>query len=412
MIADRYELRGVLGRGGMAEVRDGWDHRLDRAVAIKLLHPTLSGQQDLRRRFDDEARAAAALNHPGIVAVHDRGDHDGAPFIVMERLPGTTLADLISQGPLPPTRVHAMLDDVLGALTVAHGADVLHRDIKPGNILLSPDGETMKVADFGIAKTAGSANTMTGQIIGTMAYMSPERVAGAPASVADDLYAVGVMAYEALTGRRAFPQNNPAALARAIMDTPPPPIAAARPDVGPVLAGVIDRAMARDPQHRFTSAAQMRAAAQGDPRAMTGGVPPAPTARPATRVMTQMGPPMIPPSAPGTVMSPSADYFVPTPQRNPATRRRTVLAAGAIAAAMTVGALAIALGSSSSAPPLESGSTSTPSAPTSAAPPPPLPPKATPVLDQPPPPVDQEQDKGNGKGNGHGRGNGKGNKKG
>ncbi|WP_131811372.1 serine/threonine-protein kinase, partial [Mycolicibacterium monacense] len=250
LLAGRYELREVLGLGGMAEVRDGWDTRLDRAVAIKLLHPAMRAQPDVRSRFEAEARSAAALTHPNIVAVHDYGEDDGTPFIVMERLPGRTLGDVIAAGPMSPAQVRSMLGEVLAALEVAHAAGVLHRDIKPGNILLSADANTLKVADFGIAKTGGAAYTMTGQIIGTLAYMSPERVSGAPASVADDLYAVGVMAHEALLGRRAFPQDNPAAVARAIMDDPPPPVTAFRTDVDPILAGVIERAMTPDPRQR------------------------------------------------------------------------------------------------------------------------------------------------------------------
>ena len=137
LLAGRYEVRGRLGRGGMAEVRDGWDTRLRRPIAIKLLHPAVSAQSGIRNRFDAEARAAAALNHPNIVAVHDSGEHDGTPFIVMERLPGETLAHQIARGPLSQERVHAMLDNVLAALTAAHRAAILHRDIKPGNILLA-----------------------------------------------------------------------------------------------------------------------------------------------------------------------------------------------------------------------------------------------------------------------------------
>ena len=147
------------------------------------MHPAFNAQPGIRGRFEDEARSAARLSHPKIVAVYDFGEHDSTPFIVMERLPGQTLGDVIARGPMPPQRVRAMLSDVLAALTVAHAAGVLHRDIKPGNILISATGDNMKVADFGIAKTAGAAHTMTGQIVGTMAYMSPERVAGAPASV-------------------------------------------------------------------------------------------------------------------------------------------------------------------------------------------------------------------------------------
>ncbi|MGE2732845.1 serine/threonine-protein kinase, partial [Mycolicibacterium vaccae] len=260
LLGGRYELRGLLGRGGMAEVRDAFDTLLRRPVAVKTLHPNLDSLE-YRRRFEQEARAAAVLEHPNIVAVHDFGEHDGSPFIVMERLPGNTLADAMACGPMPPPQVRSMLDDVLAALGAAHRAGVLHRDIKPGNILVSSTGDGLKVGDFGIAKTADAmADTKTGQIIGTMCYMSPERVAGAPASVADDLYAVGVIAYEALLGRRAFPQDNPVAVAHAIVNAPPPPLSTFRLDVDPALAGVIDRSMARDPAHRFRSADDMRAA--------------------------------------------------------------------------------------------------------------------------------------------------------
>jgi serine/threonine-protein kinase len=359
----------------MAEVRDGWDTRLHRAVAVKLLHWGLNAEPDVRRRFEHEARSAAALSHPNIVAVHDYGDHGGRPFIVMERLPGHTLADQIARGPLDPGRVRAMLLDVLSALSAAHAAGVLHRDLKPANILVSAHGDAMKVADFGIAKTAASAQTATGQIVGTMAYLSPERVAGGPGSVADDLYAVGVMGYEALTGRRAFPQDNPAALARAIMDAPPTPLALARPDVDPALAAVMDRAMARDPRQRFADAEQMRAA-------LTGGF------RPATRVLADP-------------LAPSAAYFVPTPPPRRTTRRtRTVLVAASILAALVIAALALALDPSSQQTPEPVGtSTSPPTAittPTSLATPATT---ATPVDEAPP---HKPEKRGNGKKKGDG----------
>ena len=273
VLGGRYELRGVLGRGGMAEVRDGWDTRLDRAVAIKLLYPVFSMQPDNRRRFEIEARAAAALNHPHIVAVHDSGDHDGTPYIVMERLSRRTLADLIAGGPLPAPQVRSIVDDVLSALSAAHAAGILHRDIKPGNILFSHSGLT-KLADFGIAKSAATPHTVTGQIVGTMAYLSADRIAGRPATVADDLYAVGVVGYEALAGRRAFPQENVAELARAIAEHRPVPLAVLRPDVDPTLGAVVDRALAREPQRRFGSAGSMRAALAGRVEPPIGGRPP------------------------------------------------------------------------------------------------------------------------------------------
>lgn len=331
MLAGRYELRDLLGCGGMAEVRDGWDTRLSRPVAVKLLHPHLDSDPGIRGRFEDEARSAAALSHPNIVSVHDSGVHDGRPFIIMERLPGRTLADVMADGPMPPEQVRSVLDDVLAALSAAHAAGVLHRDIKPANILVATTGDHMKVADFGIAKTGGAAHTTTGQIVGTLCYMSPERITGAPASVRDDLYAVGVIGYEALLGRRAFPQDNPAALARAIIDAPPPPpVGAVRNDVDPVLAQVVDRAMSRDPRLRFGSAAQMRAALAGDAVALHAGIiPAAQPPRPGTKVLAQPLPPSraypAPPPAP--------------PQRR--TRARGYLIAAAAVVAFVVAGLAV-----------------------------------------------------------------------
>jgi serine/threonine protein kinase len=376
LLAGRYELRGVLGRGGMAEVREGWDTRLHRAVAIKLLYTALNAEPDVRRRFEHEARSAAGLSHPNIVAVHDYGEHDGRPFIVMERLPGHTLADQIARGPLDPARVRAVLSDVLDALTAAHAAGVLHRDLKPANILVSTTGDAMKVADFGIAKSAGTAQTATGQIVGTIAYMSPERVAGAPGSVGDDLYAVGVMGYEGLTGRRAFPQDNPAALARAIMDAPPPPLGMTRPDVEPSLAAVVDRAMAPDPRQRFADAEHMRAA-------LTGGF------RPATKVLADP-------------LAPSAAYFVPTPPRRRTTRRtRIVLVAASVVSALVIAALALAMDPSSQqqTPAPVGTSTSTPSiTPTSSA----APTTTAVPVDEAPPHKPEKRGNGNGKKKGDG----------
>ena len=154
----RYEVRGVLGRGGMAEVRDGWDVKLRRPVAIKLLNSGTGALPESRLRFETEARAAARLTGRHVVVVHDVGEDDGLPFIVMERLPGVSLADHIARGPLPPAFVQVVLDCVLGALVEAHNAGILHRDVKPGNILFTATGEP-KLADFGIAKTAGVAHT-------------------------------------------------------------------------------------------------------------------------------------------------------------------------------------------------------------------------------------------------------------
>lgn len=383
MLVDRYVLRGILGRGGMAEVRDGWDTRLNRPVAIKLLHPALSAEPDVRHRFEDEARSAARLCHQNIVTVYDFGEHRGTPFIVLERLPGQTLADVIAAGPMPPHHVRAMLDDVLAGLGVAHAAGILHRDIKPGNILVSAPGDSMKVADFGIAKTGAAAYTMTGQIVGTMSYMSPERIAGAPASIGDDLYAVGLMGYEALLGRRLFQQDNPGALAHAIMDSSPPPVAQLRPDIDPLLARVIDRAIARNPMQRFSSAEQMRAALAGDPRALVDGVAPVPVGtRPATKVL----------EAPPIATGPHYPSPPPRPRRS-AVRRYGIPAA--VLGALAVSVVALAMDPSSSSPSPQPVSTSTPVSPA-----PVVTPSPSPVIGQPAPEVPHRPGPPGGRGHG------------
>jgi serine/threonine protein kinase len=383
LLAGRYEVRGRLGRGGMAEVRDGWDTRLRRPIAIKLLHPAVSAQSGIRNRFDAEARAAAALNHPNIVAVHDSGEHDGTPFIVMERLPGETLAHQIARGPLSQERVHAMLDNVLAALTAAHRAAILHRDIKPGNILLAAEGEVMKVGDFGIAKTPEATNTLTGQILGTIAYVSPERLAGAPACVADDLYAVGVVGYEALAGHRPFPQENMAALASAILQGRPPPLARLRPDVDPGLIAVIERAMAHDPRQRFGSAEEMRAGLHRG-RTVAAGMHVAPPPRPATKVLD------VP--LPGLV----TNTFFPALVRPMTSRSRKVLSVLAVLAVLIVIPLAFALDASSSHAPTKPVTTTTPG---------PVP--VSNPAPQPPPPTEQAPaPPWHGPGKGHGKGNG------
>ena len=371
-LGGRYELRGILGRGGMAEVHDGWDTRLHRPVAVKLLHPAFSVQPDSRRRFEIEARAAAGLTHPHIVAVHDSGDHAGTPFIVMERLSGRTLADELTGGPLPQARVRWILDAVLSALTAAHAAGILHRDIKPANILFTTSGD-VKVADFGIAKSAETPATMTGQIVGTPAYLSADRVAGRPATVADDLYAVGAVGYEALTGRPPFPQENLVALVRAISLETPPPLRMLRPDVEPALGATIDRAMAHDPSWRFPSADAMRAALAGAPQPVS--------VRPPTLVLAEP----LPPSATMAVAAPT-----------PRSRTRKILALAAVLLAIVLAAVLIFFetGSPPSAP--SPATTSTSLSP---------PPSSPSVLPPPPPPppvqVDQEPP---GKKKGHGNG--------
>jgi serine/threonine protein kinase len=259
VIAERYETGPLLGRGGMAEVYAATDRRLDREVAVKLLLPAMAVRPDVRRRFEAEARAAASLTHANAVAVYDTGEHDGAAFIVMERLPGDTLADRMSAGPVEPDRVRRLAHDVLGALGAAHTAGIVHRDVKPGNILLTTDGAA-KIADFGIATSLDADPTSASHLIGTPAYLAPERLDGAPASPRSDLYSLGVVLYEALAGAKPFAGDVPVAVAHAIHEGTHRPLTEVRPDVDAGLAGVVEQAMARDPDARFPSAAAMAAA--------------------------------------------------------------------------------------------------------------------------------------------------------
>jgi eukaryotic-like serine/threonine-protein kinase len=265
-IADRYQLGDVVGRGGMGEVRAAIDVRLERQVAVKLLRADLAEIDEVRRRFEGEARAAAALVHPNVVAVFDAGEEDDVPYIVMERLPGRTLADELKNGPMSSFEVRELAVAVLGALEAAHSAGIVHRDVKPGNVLRALDA-TWKVADFGIAKIAEAAGelTVTGMMIGTPAYVAPERLEGDPATPASDLYSTGVVLYEALTGRRAFVADNSLALAEQIRAGRAPELRRVLPDVDPTLGHVVERAMQTDPHRRFAGAAEMRRALEGRP---------------------------------------------------------------------------------------------------------------------------------------------------
>jgi serine/threonine protein kinase len=271
LIGDRYELGPLLRRGGMADVHAGHDRRLRRPVAIKLLRPDMAARDDIRLRFESEARAAACLAHPNAVAVFDTGEHEGQPYIVMERLPGRTLADVIADEPVDVNWLVPVAEGVLSALGAAHDAGIVHRDVKPGNILLTDD-DTAKITDFGIAKSAEMASgatsgtvdlTLTGQLVGTPAYLAPERLAGAPATFLSDLYSMGVVLYEALAGEKPFTGDNFIAVAHAVQSGSHTPLPSARPGLDPPVAAAVEKALARDPSDRFASAEEMGAALTG-----------------------------------------------------------------------------------------------------------------------------------------------------
>ena len=291
-IGDRYELENLIAAGGMGEVHAARDTRLDRRVAVKLLYRGAADAFALR-----EARAAARLSHPNVVAVFDAGEDAGQPFIVMELLAGRTLADELGAGPLSPDAVRELGRQVLAALGEAHEHGIVHRDVKPGNILLASG--TWKVADFGIATSAAAsgASTPTTELIGSPSYIAPERLVGLPASPGSDLYSLGVVMYEALTGRRPFEGDGPLSIATAASAGRFTPVRALRPDVEPALGIAIERAMKRRPIDRFATARDMAEAlaapttdeltsrTSGRPSAseITAPLPTAPEARPIER---------------------------------------------------------------------------------------------------------------------------------
>ena len=264
VLSARYRMGPLLGRGGMAEVYDGYDERLHRPVAVKVLRPEVAADPEVRSRFEIEARSAACLSHPNVVAVFDTGEDDGTPFIVMERLPGETLADRMAAGPVDQGWLRKVAGDVLGALGAAHAAGLVHRDVKPGNILIADDG-CAKVADFGIAKSLEVSGDLTGTglLFGTPAYLAPERLQGHPATERSDLYALGVVLYEALAGAKPFDGPTPVAVADAVLHATPVPLTGARPDVDPGFASAVERSMSREPAARPGSAREMAKALEG-----------------------------------------------------------------------------------------------------------------------------------------------------
>ena len=248
----------------MARIYRARDAQLERDVAVKLLRTEFGRDPDFLARFRDEARAAASLSHPNIVAVHDFGDDDSGPYIVMELVEGQDLASIIGEtGPLAPRQAARVCAEVGKALHAAHVRGIVHRDVKPSNVLVGRDGR-VKVADFGIARAlAESQLTLPGTTMGSVHYFSPEQARGEPATVASDIYALGIVLFETLTGQRPFSGDGAAAVGLARLTTTPPRPSALRPAVPPALDAIVLRAMALDPEQRYSSAASMAGALEG-----------------------------------------------------------------------------------------------------------------------------------------------------
>ena len=260
LVDGRYRILRRIGSGGMADVYCAEDSHLGRQVAIKVLHRRFAQDQEFVERFRREAKSAAGLNHPNVVGVFDRGEHEGTYYIAMEFLTGRTLKDIVTaEAPLPQERVIDIGTQILEAAGFAHRHGVIHRDFKPHNVIVDELGHA-KVTDFGIARAGASEMTETGSIMGTAQYLSPEQAQGHAVTATSDIYSIGVMLYEMLAGRLPFEGDSAVAVALKHLSEQPPPISQWRPDVHPALEAVVMAALAKDPAQRWQSAEDLAAA--------------------------------------------------------------------------------------------------------------------------------------------------------
>src|SRR3978361_177836 len=266
VLGERYEIGGVLGRGGMAEVHRGRDLRLGREVAVKVLRQDLARDPSSQVRFRREAQASASLNHPAIVAVYDTGEDRTAsgatPYIVMEYVEGETLRDVLRRERRPsPERAMSLTADICAALDFSHRNGIVHRDVKPGNVMITPQG-TVKVMDFGIARAVSdSAATMTSTaaVIGTAQYLSPQQARGEGVDARSDVYSAGCLLYELVTGTPPFTGDSPVAVAYQHVREDPRTPSSINPEIPPELDAILLKAMSKNPANRYQSAADMRA---------------------------------------------------------------------------------------------------------------------------------------------------------
>ncbi|UOY00539.1 Stk1 family PASTA domain-containing Ser/Thr kinase [Blastococcus sp. PRF04-17] len=265
VLGERYEIGGVLGRGGMAEVHRGRDLRLGREVAVKVLRQDLARDPSFQVRFRREAQASASLNHPAIVAVYDTGEDrtttGATPYIVMEYVEGETLRDVLRrEGRLEPQRAMSLAADICGALDFSHRNGIVHRDVKPGNVMITPQG-TVKVMDFGIARAVSdSAATMTSTaaVIGTAQYLSPEQARGESVDARSDVYSMGCLLYELVTGAPPFTGDSPVSVAYQHVREDPRLPSSINPQIPPELDAILLKAMSKNPANRYQSAQEMR----------------------------------------------------------------------------------------------------------------------------------------------------------
>jgi serine/threonine-protein kinase len=293
IFGDRYEVEGPLGSGGMAEVWKGHDRVLNRTVAIKTLLPQFARDASFVDRFRREAQAAARLNHHGIVSVYDSGTDGDTPYIVMQYIEGRTLADFLGSGKtLPPMQAATIGQEIAEALGAAHAQGVIHRDIKPANVMITREGKVL-VMDFGIARLISGPETapQTSAVLGTASYLSPEQAQGQPVDARSDIYALGVVLYEMLTGRPPFTGDSPMAIAYKQVNATPEAPSSLNPDVPPELDAVVMRALSKNPANRYQTGREF---ADDLERARTGGqvlaTPLLPAGGEATQVISRPQP--------------------------------------------------------------------------------------------------------------------------
>jgi eukaryotic-like serine/threonine-protein kinase len=333
VVDGRYRITNRIGTGGMADVYCAHDEHLGRDVALKMLHRRFAQDQEFVERFRREASSAAGLQHPNVVNVFDRGEYDGTYYIAMEYLRGRTLKDLIAhEAPLDQVRALDLTVQILRAAGFGHRRGVIHRDFKPQNVIVD-DEDRVKVTDFGIARAGASEITETGSIMGTAQYLSPEQAQGTPVAEQSDIYSIGVMLYEMLTGNLPFQGESAVAIAMRHLTEPPPPVHRLRPDVHPALEAVVGQALAKDPQQRFLDAdsfiaalehvrPQVQAIQPGQVTADWAAVPP------ATGVYPQPYDTMVAPA-----------YAAPPAARPPGRRTWPWVVLGLLVAALVAGAV-------------------------------------------------------------------------
>ena len=301
-LGGRYRLDERIAGGGMGDVWRGTDEVLGRTVAVKILLPALLDEPGFAERFRGEARTMATINHPGVVDVYDYGSDQQLAFLVMEYVEGDALSRTLSRvGRLTPARTMALVAQAADALQAAHANGIVHRDVKPGNLLVRPNG-TLVLTDFGIARSALVGQlTAAGSVLGTASYISPEQAAGGTATAASDVYALGVVAYQCLSGHRPFDGATPIEIAmKHVRDTPRPLPA----DIPPSVRGIVDRALAKDPGARWPTAAAMATVARHAAAALSTSAPqpsaPQPVRAPVSPANGQ------PPFGPSVPASPGA----------------------------------------------------------------------------------------------------------